>query len=614
MKSKFLLVFTTLILAQSFCASGQRLVQKTVKSTLNAHFYHGVASGDPREHEVVLWTRISSNGNEDAEVTWEVSTTTDFAVITTYGNATATSANDFTIKVLAENLNSGQWYYYRFKAFDVYSPIGRTRTAPEGGVSNLRLAVMACANYQDGYFNAYRDVVNRNDVDAVLHLGDYIYEYGLTDFSPGSDTSRQHEPDYEILDLNDYRHRHAHYKLDPDLQELHRQFPFISIWDDHESANNSWVGGAENHSPATEGDWEQRVSAAKQAYFEWMPILPSNQSIYRSFNWGNLLKLVMLDTRLEGREEQAGTSGAVVNDTNRTLLGDQQLNWFLNELDNTQAQWKIMGNQVMISPLRIFSQAVNEDQWDGYPLERLAILSHIDENTIDNCVFLTGDIHTSWANDLPVDFVSYTASTGQGSVAVEYVCTSVSSSSIFDFELAEGLIQLFNPNVKYAELTSRGYLLFDVNTERVQGDWVYVSTVSSTDFTSSVNASWVCNDLENHLEAAGLPLEPRFTNPDLAPEAAPTVVAEASTPAPSIIACYPNPFSNYLKFQMYNSSGAPLEITLYDLSGRPLVSTCIEQGPGIIEGKIDTESIRSSTFILSVSDGKSHIEQRVVKQ
>jgi alkaline phosphatase D len=231
MKSKFLLVFTTLIVAQSFCASGQRLVQKTFKSTLNAPFYHGVASGDPREHEVVLWTRISSNGNEDAEVTWEVSTTSDFTVITAYGNATATSANDFTIKVLAENLNSGQWYYYRFKAFDVYSPIGRTRTAPEGGVSNLRLAVMACANYQDGYFNAYRDVVNRNDVDAVLHLGDYIYEYGLTDFSPGSDTSRQHEPDYEILDLNDYRHRHAHYKLDPDLQELHRQFPFISIWD-----------------------------------------------------------------------------------------------------------------------------------------------------------------------------------------------------------------------------------------------------------------------------------------------------------------------------------------------------------------------------------------------
>jgi alkaline phosphatase D len=495
--------------------------------------------------------------------------------------------------------------------------MGRTRTAPAGGIENLRFAVMSCSNYQDGFFNAYRDVATKNDVDAIIHLGDYIYEYGISDFSPGTDTSRLHQPENEVVSLEEYRIRQSHYKLDPDLQEIHRQFPFIVIWDDHETANNSWVGGAQNHTEGVEGEWEARKNNGKQAFFEWMPVSEDNGLLRRNFSWGNLVELIMLDTRLEGRDVQAGTSGSAVTDTNRTLLGAPQLEWFKSNLSSSQAQWKLIGNQVMIAPLRIFGNPVNEDQWDGYPAERERVLKHIDDNNINNCVFLTGDIHTSWGNDVPRNINNYTASTGAGSVAVEYVCTSVTSSSFLTFGVPVQLIQVFNPTVKYADLTKRGYLLLDVNQQNVQGDWVHMNTISSRTFQSSVSASWRCLNNENHLVTAPQALQPRGTNPVLAPNPVYSTVSLSNLEdSPLILSCMPNPFVDKVGFQFYlTQATSKATISLLTLTGETVFTKEISNAhQGLHEGILSLEQIASGVYVISVNDGKSVTSRKIIKQ
>lgn len=589
-----------------------------VRSTINplaAPFYHGVASGDPTQTSVVLWTRITS---EEAAplVSWEIATDTLFQNIVAWGDTVAGPEADFTVKIIAENLQANTWYYYRFNTLLTQSPVGRTRTAPESGVENLRFAVMSCANYQDGYFNAYRDVVNKNDVDAIIHLGDYIYEYGISDFTPGSDTSRLHEPQVEITTLEEYRLRHSHYKLDPDLQEIHRQFPFIAVWDDHETANNAWTGGAQNHTEGVEGEWETRKNNGKQAFFEWLPIQNTNDLVRRSFSWGNLAQIIMLDTRLEGRDEQAGT-GAGVADTNRTLLGAEQLDWFKNTLNESQAQWKLIGNQVMIAPLRIFGNPVNEDQWDGYPAERDRVLTHIRNNNMDNCVFLTGDIHTSWGNDVPLNTGSYNASTGAGSDAVEFVCTSVSSGSFLTFGIPLALIQTFNPYIKYAELTKRGYLLLEINPQFTQGDWIHLSTVETRNFSSQTAASRRSLHTENHLETSPQALSPRNTNPALAPEPdyLPTV-KDQSLSGSFLLSCMPNPFHEQLAIQFYLVNRTEkISLSLRLVSGKEVYQQELNRlSEGLHEGIIQTTTFESGMYVFTLNDGKNVISRKLIKK
>jgi alkaline phosphatase D len=578
-----------------------------------APFFHGVASGDPTSTSVILWTRITEN-IDTAFVNWEVALDTNFTNILASGDTMTTALTDYTVKVKAINLPQNTWMFYRFSHNGVLSPMGRTRTAPAGGINQLRFAVLSCSNFQDGFFNVYRDIVNKNDIDAVIHLGDYIYEYGIDDFSPGSDTSRLHEPAVEILNLEDYRIRHSQYKLDVDLQELHRQFPVITVWDDHETANNSWMGGAENHTPATEGLWADRRGAGVQAYFEWMPIEVVNNSIKRTFQWGDLVDMIMIDTRLEGREEQAGTSGAVVTDTNRTLLGSAQLSWLKSELSASNARWKLIGNQVMIAPLSIFGSAVNEDQWDGYPAERTNILSHIQNQGINNCVFLTGDIHTSWGNDVPLQTSNYNGSTGVGSVAVEFVCTSVTSSSFLTFTVPTAIIQIFNPHVKYAELSQRGYLLFDVDTQRVQGDWVYMSTVTDRNFTSSVNAARRCNFNQNHLENTIQFLTPRNINPPLAPEPNYQPLGiNIAPPTPVILSISPNPASDFVGTQFYLPETSDLLFELLNAEGKICMSQKLTFPSGLGEIRFPVSSLIPGVHILRISSGKYNASARLIK-
>lgn len=579
-----------------------------------APFYHGVASGDPLSDRVILWTRITSQ-NPTETVTWQIATDLAFTNIVNSGAVSTDGSKDYTVKVDATGLQPNTWYYYRFGNNGVFSITGRTRTMPVTNVGNLRFAVVACSNYQSGFFNAYRDIVNKNDVDAVIHLGDYYYEYGHDDFDPGIDSSRLHEPATEILTLADYRLRHSQYKLDPDLRTIHQQYPFICVWDDHETANDSWVGGAENHTNGTEGNWEDRKNYGRQSYFEWIPIRDVHNSvdtIHRVIPMGGLIDLIMIDTRLEGREVQAGTTGATVTDTNRTMLGAPQLAWFKQQLSNSTAKWKLIGNQVMVSPLKILGQAVNQDQWDGYPAERNKILTHIQSGNIDNVVILTGDIHTSWANDIPVDLGSYTASTGAGSIAVEYVCTSVTSGSFITFSVPVSIIQTFNPNVKYADLAKRGYLLLDVTDAKVQGDWIYMNNIESRTFTSSTAASWCDLDGNNHLTQCGSPLTPRGTLPPQAPILS---SIRDNNQVPVLVALYPNPAYGIVALQYYVAAAGPVEISVADLTGKMLHSqkeVCNTEG--LYTNTLNFSQLPASSYLISItSNGKTHTA-RVVKQ
>jgi len=282
-----------------------------------APFYHGVASGDPLEDAVIIWTRVTTN-QLSVDVNWRIATDMTMNNIVNQGSVTTTQDQDYTVKVDAKNLNPYTTYYFQFEALGATSVIGKTKTAPaqEDIVDNLRFAIVSCSNYQDGYFNVYNQIANRSDLDAVIHLGDYIYEYESGGYGYSQEIGRGHVPENEIITLDDYRVRHSFYKLDPMLRNVHQQHPFINIWDDHEFANDANKFGAENHTEATEGDWETRKNNAFKAYFEWMPVRANTieeYRLYRTISYGKLMDLIMLDTRIEGRYTQVTTSKNLIS-------------------------------------------------------------------------------------------------------------------------------------------------------------------------------------------------------------------------------------------------------------------------------------------------------------
>ncbi len=596
-------------------AQGPTSPSRSLVDPALAPFYHGVASGDPLTDKVIIWTRITTV-NATETIGWQISTDTTFTTLVNSGTTTTDSFSDYTVKVDVTGLQENTWYYYRFSNNGIYSVIGRTRTMPSGNVANLRFAVLACSNYQDGFFNAYHDIANKNDVDAVIHLGDYYYEYGPDDFTPGVDSSRLQEPFKEVTNLADYRQRHSFYKLDPDLRLVHQQFPFFTVWDDHESANDSWSGGAQNHTDSAEGYWINRKEDSRKAYFEWMPIRNTHNSvdtIHRVIPMGNLADLILLDSRLEGREIQAGTTGATVTDTNRTMLGLPQLEWYKQQLSASTAKWKLIGNQVMFAPLVVpILGALNQDQWDGYPAERNKILRHISSNNIDNVVILTGDIHTSWANDVPHPDMSYNSSTGAGSAAVEFVCTSVTSGSFITFSIPANLIPSVITHVKYADLAKRGYLLFDVTNQKVQGDWIYMNTIASRTFTSSVGASWCDLDGDNHLTTCSGALTPRGTNPGLAP-----VITDVKTIKQDemvMVSVFPNPTINEVDIQYYLYKAGDVNILLTDINGKQVYNQKIQhQQEGLFNAEIDLANVASGTYLLSIATGNKLVSKKLVK-
>jgi alkaline phosphatase D len=507
-----------------------------------AVFAHGVASGDPLRDRVLLWTRVTQDTGDPVSLSWVVTSDPELTDVVQEGTVSAEPERDYTVVVDVEGLAPGTTYYYAFAASeDARSLTGRTRTLPEAGIDRARIAFTSCANYNNGYFNAYRAIAQRADLDLWIHLGDYIYESADGVYGD-PEIDRAYEPAAETLSLEDYRARHAQYRRDPDLQELHRQHPIIVVWDDHETANDAYVDGAENHQP-DEGDWSARKRAGMQAFLEWLPVRaertePTPQ-IYRAFAFGDLFDLLMLDTRYWARDMQAGYGedkgeAEVWTDPNRTLIGDDQETWLLDSLKASRDRgtvWRFIGNQVIFSPTRDPRDGliVFADFWDGYQAQRTRIVDQILANGIDNLVFLTGDIHTSWAIDVardPFDPEAYDPATGEGAFAVEVVGPAVSSPGLEGTDLAAlapTLLRSVNPHVHFSEVTRKGYVLLDVTPERVQAEWYFVRDHKQPgDSTEELGQVFVCQAGAPHLVAASEVSMPRADASPLAPSEAAT--------------------------------------------------------------------------------------------
>lgn len=366
---KSLFGFGALSLATSLTGCADSSDRET--SSLHVNFEHGVASGDPLQDRVILWTRLTPNDdNARLQVTWEIALDAQFKQIIKTDKVLTTAAQDFTVKVDATGLRSNQSYFYRFIFGDKTSVVGQTKTLPSAA-SSVSFAVCSCSNYPAGYFHVYKEMAKQN-VDVVIHLGDYIYEYGqggyATEDAVQLGRTLAADNNQEIIRLDDYRKRYALYRQDKDLQALHQRHPFIVIWDDHELVNDTWKNGAENHQ-ANEGVFLERQLAALKAYFEWMPIRPVDEQhtkIYRQFDFGNLVQLTMLDTRIIARDEQldyadymtasgldAARFQADLTHPARTLMGYSQRDWLLGKLQQSTATWNVLGQQVLMAKMLI---------------------------------------------------------------------------------------------------------------------------------------------------------------------------------------------------------------------------------------------------------------------
>ena len=498
------------------------------QAPLAVGFGHGVASGDPTSRGAILWTRVTPPSGHGAAipVTWHVA---DGERLLASGHAEARAARDWTVKVEPTRLKPDRPYRYWFEAAGVRSPEGVFRTLPVGPTADLVLAVATCALYPGGHFNAYRAIANLPRVDAIVHLGDYIYEYGQDGYggSIGNRIGRLVEPAHEIVTLADYRARHAQYKADPDLQAAHARAAMIAVWDDHETANDSWTGGAENHQPATEGSWAARKAAAMQAYFEWMPIrdpVPGRpwEAINRSFQFGDLATLAMVETRLLARSEQTevdkhtdaaffAAAVATRNDPRREMLGEGQRRWLEGELASSvrrRQPWQVLGNQVVMARVKgvavdpakvapvyraevVAAQAsyaaglpFNLDSWDGYPAARERLYAGF-RRAGSRPLVLSGDSHAHWANRLADD--------GGTVVAAEFGTTAITSPSIGDVipEIQVGkLLADANEEVLFCDQKAKGYILLTLTPERARAEYRAVSTVLAKDFTETTLATY----------------------------------------------------------------------------------------------------------------------------
>lgn len=511
---------------------------------LGIRFNHGVASGDPRQDRVVLWTRITPEkpGGQIA-YSWTLNPVDRRAGGAKRGSGVTGPERDYTAKVDVTGLDAGRAYTFSFEAGGVTSPLGRTRTLPKGPTADVVMAVASCTLFPNGYFNAYQAIADLPRVDVVLHLGDYIYEYG----GPGSygmnspvAALRPHDPPREIVSLDDYRRRHAQYKADPQLQAAHARAPWIVVWDDHETANDSYMSGAENHQPAAEGDWNARKAAALKAYFEWMPIRDPAPGVtlaeagMRTFDFGDLASLIMVETRLTARDQQLNLERDLpvvdgkpdvaafqkkLDDPARRMMSAKQEAWVGAEAARSVKAghvWQVLGNEVVMARVRPFSPkaaltpeefsavaggnarriASMEraaalglptalDMWEGYPADRERLYRALD-GAGARPIVVSGDSHSFWANEL------HDASGKL--VACEFGTTGITSPGAG--EIAPGLnygdlVARTNPEVRFNDQVSKGFVLLTLTRTEAKAQMMAVSTIVEKTFTTRAVKTFV---------------------------------------------------------------------------------------------------------------------------
>jgi len=503
-------------------------------------FVHGVASGDPGTDRMVIWTRITAGTDGTIPVRipvkWEMSTDAEFRKIRSKGETSTSAARDYTVKVDATGLKPGTAYYYRFKVGQHVSPVGRTKTLPVGSVAEARFAVVSCSNFPFGYFNVYDHIAQQDEFDAVIHLGDYFYEYGVDSYGgrTGRRLGRNHEPPHETVTLGDYRTRHAQYKADAASQAMHAAHPIISIWDDHETANDSWQTGAQNHNEG-EGSWDTRRGAAMQAYYEYMPVRDpepgkAREALFRDFSFGDLLSLHTLETRLTARTrplsyeqyaETLTTKEAIADfvknilwDPAREMLGAGQKDWLAKSLKASKdagTGWRLIANQVLLGPVLspdltdyAGSEAIDRiaqfrpsirktikfsplglpislDSWDGYPAARERFYALAQEQGVQGLLVLTGDTHVSRVNSLKTK-------SGQ-SMGVEFGVTGTTSPGHDAFfkditQDYEKRLTSKNKDMHWIQSGERGYLDLHITREQAQANFISISTTHAKDYTA----------------------------------------------------------------------------------------------------------------------------------
>ncbi len=531
-------LFSGLAVSAASCSKGPS--NESPDESASGVFAHGVASGDPGPNSAVIWTRISANEaapGSSATIIWELAANETFNNIIAKGETLTGASRDWTVKTLLTDLEPGTVYYYRFRSGDQTSPVGRTRTLPAGAIDSARFAVLSCTNFPFGYFNVYDQIAQRDDIDAVIHLGDYIYEYGRDGYggATGAALGREHEPAHEIITLDDYRRRHAQYKADPSSQAMHAAHAVIAIWDDHEVSNNSWKDGAENHQPETEGEWVTRRRAALQAYYEWMPVrepAAAPEAFFRSYSYGDLLTLCAIETRLMARARQFEYSeivrdlktGADVEhfkteilwDESREMLGSAQTDYLsrtIRQSVNDGQPWRLIANQIIMAKVitpdlnphmseeeidalqatwdqgRAFVEVsklglpTNFDAWDGYPAARERFYEMVRDAGGDGMIVVTGDTHTWWANDL-------TDRNGKRR-GVELGTHSVTSPSPYGNNFLDGkggqytaLTAHENEDVRYISGEDHGYIDLEIGHETATARYMAVDTVESRDYSA----------------------------------------------------------------------------------------------------------------------------------
>lgn len=493
-----------------------------MQAALTPGFSHGVASGEPSQRSVLLWTRFVSDASEStlrAEIWAEGAPKT----IISGGNVTASPTRDHIAKIVVKGLKPGKRYNYRFIASDgTKSPIGRTKTLPEGDVSKYRMAVFSCSNMPFGYFNAYAHANAADDFDLVLHLGDYLYEYqrGYYPLAKDAVVERLIEPAGEMVALADYRLRYASYRSDPDLQKLHAMHPMIAMWDDHEFTNDAYATGAQNHQP-NEGDWNERKIAAERAYREWMPVSDRIDDVYWSkYAIGNLAEIQLTESRVSARSKQLSIGDpkgdaseitrqlkafhdGALQDSSRTMLGAVQEQWLAKRFAAPNKRWNIWAQQTIVGALvqpqgmedwlspdapsfvkaRVMRGALaakagipsNMDAWDGYPAARAKALSAAQAGNAD-LIVLTGDTHNAWAFDLAQD----------GKAAgVEFAGHSVTSPGLessftgTDNATLSMALSSANPDLAWADAGGRGYMAVELTSDKAVSEWRFTDSIKT---------------------------------------------------------------------------------------------------------------------------------------
>jgi len=533
-------------------------------------FRHGVASGDPLADRVLIWTRVSGSAVEPVRVFWRVARDAGLTDVVRSGRIITGPERDFTLQVDVDGLAAATTYYYGFHAFGENSPTGRTRTAPAGPAEHLRFAVVSCSRTWSGWFTAYRRIAERADLDLVLHCGDYIYDEPNREqlVRPGE------PPDHAIpKTLAEYRRRHADYKLDRDLQAAHRQHPWVVTWDNHDVGNgNVWADGGAGEKERSPS-WYARKARAIQAFLEWNPVrLPDRadgERVFRELRYGDLVDVLVLDTRLAGRDKPVGSSGQTItaeaiDDPSRTMLGAEQYTWVTERLAASKARgtrWRLLVNQVLMGQwnaggmpstnglgidvaFRDGGNAFNPIAWDGYPAERARLFAFLEEEGITDNVVVSGDLHCSFANDLvddPYNPARYDPATGGASVGVELLPGSVTSGNFdeeYDLEQAPQAAAAIsagtladNPHIRLAEFREHGYGIVDVQGDRTVGEFWFVDILRPDAEGERLGAAYRTLRGEDHLQP--LPrLEPTPARPGAAGLAPATPPSDDPTAPP----------------------------------------------------------------------------------